>query len=60
MLIRKILTSQIRVPTFTFAVDTKNISIGVPKEIYQNEKRVAMTPEAIQRMIKKHGLNFNV
>ena len=34
--------------------------IGVPKEIFPNEKRVAITPETVQRMVKKHGVNFQI
>src|SRR4051794_19607565 len=28
------------------------LSIGVPKEIYKGEKRVALTPEGLQRLLK--------
>jgi len=28
------------------------LSVGVPKEIYKNERRVSLTPEGVQRLIK--------
>jgi len=28
-------------------VETSSLSIGVPKEVFTNEKRVALTPEGI-------------
>lgn len=34
--------------------DLSKMKIGVPKEIYTNEKRVSLTPEGVQRLIK-HG-----
>ena len=45
-------------PFYAFGVDAKNLLIGVPKEVHENETRVAITPEAIQRMAKKNGTNF--
>ena len=45
---------------YAFGVDAKQLVIGVPKEIYPNEKRVAITPDTIQRMIKKNGVKFVV
>lgn len=47
-------------PLYYFGVDAKKIVIGVPKEVYENEKRVAITPDTIQKLIKKNGLNFIV
>ncbi|CAH1775612.1 unnamed protein product [Owenia fusiformis] len=35
------------------------LTVGVPKEIFQNERRVALTPQAAAAMIKK-GWNVNV
>lgn len=35
------------------------LSIGIPKEIWQNEKRVAITPAVAQTLIKK-GFNINI
>jgi hypothetical protein len=32
--------------------DVKKMSIGVPKEVYQGEKRVACSPEAASKLIK--------
>ncbi len=31
------------------------MKIGIPKEIYEGERRVAATPDTVQRMIKKQG-----
>lgn len=45
---------------YLFGVDAKKLVIGVPKEIYKNEKRVAITPETVQRMTKKNGVSFVV
>ena len=59
MLIRRFLTSNIS-KGYAFGVDAKNITIGVPKEIFPNQKRVAITPETVERMIKKHGINFEI
>ena len=61
MLARKLtgfatLTSQ----RYAFSVDAKKLVIGVPKEVHQNEARVAITPDTIQRVIKKNGANFLV
>jgi hypothetical protein len=43
---------------YFFGVDAKKITIGVPKEVYENEKRVAVTPETIERVVKKNGCTF--
>lgn len=40
-------------------VPYKNLTIGVPKEIWQNEKRVALNPAVVQTLSKK-GFNINV
>ncbi|XP_025089360.1 NAD(P) transhydrogenase, mitochondrial-like [Pomacea canaliculata] len=37
----------------------KNLSIGVPKEIYLNERRVALSPAAVQNLVKK-GFTVNI
>ena len=58
MLARKILSPQIK--GFKFGVDAKNLTIGVPKEVFPNEKRVSVTPETVERMVKKHGMTFKV
>jgi alanine dehydrogenase len=59
MLIRKVLSSSIRYRiAYDFATDAKTLKIGVPKEVYANEKRVAITPETIERMTKKNGVQF--
>lgn len=59
MLIRKVLAINIK-HAYAFGVDAKNLTIGVPKEVFPNEKRVSITPETVQRMVKKHGINFNI
>lgn len=59
MLVRKLTSlASVTTPFYAFGVDAKKIVIGVPKEVHQNESRVAITPEAIQRMVKKNGANF--
>lgn len=45
---------------YLFGVDAKKITIGVPKEVFENEKRVAITPDTIQRVTKKNGCTFLV
>lgn len=61
MLVRKLTSlAPLTTPFYAFGVDAKNIVIGVPKEVHQNETRVAITPEAIQKMVKKNGANFLV
>ena len=45
-------------PHYAFGVDAKQLVIGVPKEVQENEARVAITPEAIIKMNKKNGTNF--
>ena len=61
MLVRKLTSlAPLTTPFYAFGVDAKNLVIGVPKEVYQNETRVAITPEAIQRMAKKNGTSFLV
>lgn len=37
----------------------KNMTIGVPKEIFPNEKRVALSPAAVQALVKK-GFNVKI
>ena len=59
MLIRRFLAANIS-KGYAFGVDAKNITIGVPKEIFPNEKRVAITPETVERMVKKHGMTFQI
>jgi len=45
-------------PHYAFGVDAKKLVIGVPKEVLENETRVAITPDAIQKMVKKNGNSF--
>lgn len=48
MLIRKLASlSPLTTPFYAFGVDAKKLVIGVPKEVHENETRVAITPEAI-------------
>lgn len=61
MLIRKILACKaIGKNAYPFAVDAKSLTIGVPKEVYEDEKRVSTTPETVERVIKKNGSTFLV
>ena len=41
------------------SIDTSKLTIGVPKEVYPNEKRVAISPEAAGKYIKQ-GFNVSV
>ena len=45
------LTSQLSHKTFC-AVDITKMKVGVPKEVYTNEKRVSLAPEGVQRLLK--------
>lgn len=38
-------------------VPYKQLTVGVPKEIFQNEKRVALSPAGVQALVKQ---GFNV
>jgi len=61
MIYRRLLTSRVYTSSkYFFGVDAKKITIGVPKEVFENEKRVAVTPDTIQRVVKKNGCNFLV
>lgn len=45
---------------FVFAspgIPYKQLTVGVPKEIFQNERRVALSPAGVQALIKQ---GFNV
>lgn len=45
MLVRKLTSlAAATTPVYAFGVDAKKLVIGVPKEVYQNETRVAITP----------------
>lgn len=35
-----------------FSQDVKGLKVGVPKEVYPEEKRVALTPEGVDRLVK--------
>ena len=43
----------------TFGQKVSDTTIGVPKETYENEKRVALSPEAVQRLVKQ-GFKVNI
>lgn len=45
-------------PLYQFAIEAKQLVIGVPKEVHPNESRVAITPDTIKRVIKKNGSSF--
>lgn len=38
--------------SFFCQYETSQMKIGVPKEVYKNEKRVALTPEGVERLLK--------
>ncbi len=40
--------------------DVSKMSIGVPKETYQNERRVSLTPEGVQKLLKTGFSKINV
>lgn len=61
MLIRKILACKaIGKNVYPFSVDAKSLTIGVPKEVFEDEKRVSTTPETVERVVKKNGITFLV
>ena len=42
-----------------FGKNTEEVVIGVPKETFPNERRVALSPEAAQRLVKL-GFKVNI
>jgi hypothetical protein len=60
MLARKLTGFAAMSQRYAFGVDAKKLVIGVPKEVHQNEARVAITPDTVQRVVKKNGANFIV
>ena len=56
MLVRKLTGFASMTQMYAFGVDAKKVLIGVPKEVHQNESRVAITPDTVQRVIKKNGI----
>lgn len=42
-----------------FGKPVEDVTIGVPKETFPNERRVALSPEAAQRLIKV-GFKVNI
>lgn len=60
MIYRRLFSSIPSSNKFFFGVDAKKITIGVPKEVFENEKRVAISPDTIQRVVKKNGCQFLV
>ena len=42
---------------FVVGIPYKQLTVGVPKEIFQNEKRVALSPAGVQALVKQ---GFNV
>jgi NAD/NADP transhydrogenase alpha subunit len=42
-----------------FGKNVSDVTIGVPKETFSNERRVALSPEAAQRLIKQ-GFKINI
>ena len=59
MLIRRVLSARSKF-AFGFSIDAKTLKIGVPKETFQNERRVSITPYTIEKMTKKNGVQFLV
>uniref|UniRef100_A0A0B7BKQ0 NAD(P) transhydrogenase, mitochondrial n=1 Tax=Arion vulgaris TaxID=1028688 RepID=A0A0B7BKQ0_9EUPU len=54
------LHKQAETKTETIAgIPYKNLSIGVPKELFTNERRVALVPSAVQTLTKK-GFTVNI
>ncbi|KAM8792972.1 NAD(P) transhydrogenase, mitochondrial-like [Eudromia elegans] len=49
-------TNAVLSATFT-GIPYKQLTVGVPKEIFQNEKRVALSPAGVQALVKQ---GFNV
>ena len=60
MIYRRLLTKLPSSNKYFFGIDAKKITIGVPKEVFENEKRVAVTPDTVQRILKKNGCTFLV
>lgn len=61
MIYRRLVSSKIPLTNkYWFGVDAKKLTIGVPKEVFENEKRVSITPDTIQRVSKKNGCTFLV
>ncbi|KAL1490438.1 hypothetical protein ABEB36_013132 [Hypothenemus hampei] len=52
-------TNQAPKDTEIKGIPYEKIQIGIPKEIWQNEKRVAITPSVTQALVKK-GFNVNI
>lgn len=46
-------------PATPKGIPYSNLSVGVPKELFQNEQRVALTPAAVAALTKK-GFTVNV
>nr|AHK05705.1 nicotinamide nucleotide transhydrogenase protein [Bombyx mori] len=46
-------------PPSTSGVSYTKLSIGVPKEIWQDERRVAVVPAVVSKLVKK-GFNVNI
>lgn len=44
MLVRRLTALTPMAPRHFFGVDAKTLTIGVPKEVHQNETRVGLTP----------------
>lgn len=51
--------SQVRYFSSAFGKDVSEVTIGVPKETFANERRVALSPEATQRLVKL-GFKVNI
>ena len=61
MIYRRLAASKLPfVNRYMFGVDANKLTIGVPKEVFENEKRVSVTPDTVQRVLKKNGCTFLV
>uniref|UniRef100_A0A3P9NWY4 NAD(P) transhydrogenase, mitochondrial n=1 Tax=Poecilia reticulata TaxID=8081 RepID=A0A3P9NWY4_POERE len=48
---------EVGIPAVQTGIPYKQLTVGVPKEIFQNERRVALSPAGVQALIKQ---GFNV
>ena len=55
-MIRTFFSKKYLLPTYrSFSIVNKKVSdiaVGIPKETYPNQRRVATTPEGVQRLVK--------
>lgn len=56
-LLSQVLFSALLLSLSSAGIPYKQLTVGVPKEIFQNERRVALSPAGVQALIKQ---GFNV